>query len=216
MHPPFAWARLSLVCGRLFRRESGKRRIVSRDVGPSGRQGTGGGENVDSGRGSGPDRPVEPDEARAHGNDPDAVEVHNGGTGGSEGDGPRRVGEVREDRGEAGAQGRTEGREPLRNSDAGANRATSDAGRDAATGPGSAAQEGWNIPSRVLPPIGSQDLPEPIPTRQLLGASVVILATALGSGEFIIWPYITTQIGIAFLWLAAVGVLMAGGLHPDS
>jgi len=81
---------------------------------------------VDSGRGSGPDRPVEPDEARAHGNDPDAVEIRNGGTGGSEGDGPRRVGEVREDREGAGAQ---------------------DAGREAATGPGSAAQEGWNIPS---------------------------------------------------------------------
>ncbi|MBA2616936.1 MAG: Nramp family divalent metal transporter [Rubrobacter sp.] len=40
---------------------------------------------------------------------------------------------------------------------------------------------------------------------KLLGASVVILATATGSGEFIIWPYITTQIGIAFLWLAIVG-----------
>src|SRR3712207_9472571 len=32
-----------------------------------------------------------------------------------------------------------------------------------------------------------------------------ILATALGSGEFLIWPWITTQIGIAFLWLAVVG-----------
>jgi Mn2+/Fe2+ NRAMP family transporter len=163
---------------------------------------------VDSGRGSGPDRPVEPDEARAHGNDPDAVEVHNGGSGGSEGDGPRRVGEVRGDQEGAGEQGRTEGDEHLRDSDAGVNRATSDAGRDAATGPGSAAQEGWNIPSRVLPPIGSQDLPEPIPTRQLLGASVVILATALGSGEFLVWPFITTQIGIAFLWLAIIGFFM--------
>jgi hypothetical protein len=160
---------------------------------------------VDSGRGSGPDRPVEPDEARAHGNDPDAVEIRDGGTGGSEGDGPRRVGGARGDQEGAGAQGRTEGDEHLRDSDAGTNRATSDAGRDAATGPGSAAQEGWNIPSRVLPPIGSQDLPEPVPLRKLVGASVVILATALGSGEFIIWPYITTQIGIAFLWLALVG-----------
>src|SRR4028119_1772185 len=82
-------------------------------------------DTVDSGRGSGPDRPVEPDEARAHGNDPDAVEIRNGGTGGSEGDGPRRVGEVREDREGAGAQ---------------------DAGREAATGPGSAAQEGGKQP----------------------------------------------------------------------
>ncbi|MDQ3363023.1 MAG: Nramp family divalent metal transporter, partial [Actinomycetota bacterium] len=67
------------------------------------------------------------------------------------------------------------------------------------------AQEGWNIPSRGLPAIGSRDLPEPIPMRKLLGASVVILATATGSGEFVIWPYITTQIGISFLWLGIVG-----------
>ena len=70
------------------------------------------------------------------------------------------------------------------------------------------AQEGWNIPSGVLPAIESADLPEPVPLGKLFGASVVILATALGSGEFIIWPYITTQIGIAFLWLAAVGFFM--------
>ncbi|CAA9512463.1 MAG: hypothetical protein AVDCRST_MAG12-3298 [uncultured Rubrobacteraceae bacterium] len=170
---------------------------------------------MDTGRGSGPDRPVEPDEARAHGNDPDAVEVRNGGTGGSEGDGPRRVGEVREDREGTGAQGRTEGDEHLRDSDAGANRATSDAGRDAEAAGGADAQAGWNVPSRVLPPIGSRDLPEPIPTRQLLGASVVILATALGSGEFIIWPYITTQIGIAFLWLAAFGFFMQFVLNME-
>jgi hypothetical protein len=154
---------------------------------------------VDRGRGSDPNRPVEPDEARAHGNDPDAVEIHNGGTD----DGPRRVGEVRDER--EGAQGRTEGDEHLTDRDAETNRATSEAGRDAGGVAAASAQEGWNIPSGVLPPIGSRDLPEPVPLGKLFGASVVILATALGSGEFIIWPYITTQIGIAFLWLALVG-----------
>src|ERR671910_3310818 len=93
----------------------------------------------------------------------------------------------------------------LTDPDAGTNRATSDAGSGTATATAAAAQEGWNVPSRVLPPIGSRDLPEPIPVGKLLGASVVILATALGSGEFLIWPWITTQIGIAFLWVAAVG-----------
>ena len=110
------------------------------------------------GRDADADRPVEPDEARVHGNDPDAVE--------------------------------------------------SDAGREAGGVAAADAQEGWNVPSRVLPPIGSQDLPEPIPLGKIIGASVVILATALGSGELIIWPYITTQIGIAFLWLAVVGFFM--------
>jgi Mn2+/Fe2+ NRAMP family transporter len=163
------------------------------------------------------DRPVEPDEARAHGNDPDAVEIRDGGSGerGSAEDGPRRVGDVGGGQEGTSTEGRTEGDEHLRDSDAGTNRATSDAGGDTAAVADARAQEGWNIPSRVLPAIGSQDLPEPIPVRKLLGASVVILATALGSGELIIWPYITTQIGIAFLWLAAVGFFMQFVLNTE-
>ena len=112
-------------------------------------------------------------------------------------DGPRRVGDVSEEREAERTQGRTEGE--------GSNQATSGSGVATGEGTGSDVQAGWNIPSRVLPPIGSRDLPEPVPIGKLFGASVVILATALGSGEFIIWPYITTQIGIAFLWLALVG-----------
>ena len=139
------------------------------------------------GRGSDAARPVEPDEARARGGDPDAAETPNGGERVPHEGGPRRVGEEREG---AGRQGRNEG-----------------AGADA--------QEGWNIPSGVLPAIGSRDLPEPVPLGKLVGASVVILATALGSGEFIIWPYITTQLGIAFLWLAAVGFFMQFVLNME-
>ena len=95
-----------------------------------------------------------------------------------------------------------------RDRDVGAERPVGSEGRRSGSDPGAAAQEGWSIPSRVLPAIGSQDLPEPVPLNKLVGASVVILATALGSGEFLIWPWITTQIGIAFLWLAAVGFFM--------
>ena len=162
-----------------------------------------------SGRERDPDRPVEPDEARAQGNDPDAVRSSGDGPdGGTQADerAPRRVGDVREEREGTSAGDRTdpEGHH-LTDPDAGTNRATTDAGRDTAQGPAGDPQEGWNVPTRTLPPIGSQDLPEPIPVRKLLGASVVILATALGSGEFLIWPWITTQIGIAFLWLALVG-----------
>ncbi|MDQ3375369.1 MAG: Nramp family divalent metal transporter [Actinomycetota bacterium] len=136
---------------------------------------------MDRGRGSDADRPVDPE------------------------DGPRRVGDIREEKEGTSAEGRTEGDEHLRDSDAATNRATSDAGRDTGGVAAADPQAGWNIPSGVLPPIGSQDLPEPLPLSKLLGASVVILATATGSGEFIIWPYITTQIGIAFLWLAIIG-----------
>lgn len=39
-----------------------------------------------------------------------------------------------------------------------------------------------------------------------MGASVILLATALGSGELIIWPYITSRAGVGLLWLAFVGI----------
>ncbi len=170
------------------------------------------------GRDTGSDRPLEPDEARAQGNDPDAVRMSGDGP-----DGGTRAGEGAQ-RGVGDVGGEREGTDTnrtdpeghhLTDPDAATNRATSDAGRDTAHGPAGDQQEGWNIPSKVLPAIGSRDLPEPIPVRKLLGASVVILATALGSGEFIIWPYITTQIGIAFLWLAAFGFFMQYVLNME-
>src|SRR5918999_1697506 len=61
------------------------------------------------------------------------------------------------------------------------------------------------LPSKNLPGVEYRDLPEPVPLRKIVGASVIILATALGSGELIIWPYITTQVGIGMLWFAAIG-----------
>ncbi len=56
-----------------------------------------------------------------------------------------------------------------------------------------------NIPSENLPPVEYWDLPEPKKLRQIVGTSVIILATAIGSGEFVLWPYITSQIGFVFM-----------------
>ncbi len=64
------------------------------------------------------------------------------------------------------------------------------------------------IPSNNLPPLPYEDLPEPVPLRKIVGASVIILATAVGSGEFVLWPYITSQIGFVFMWGAIVGFLI--------
>lgn len=133
---------------------------------------------------------MEPGEARAHGNDPDAVRMDGGdsGTGTQPGESaPRRVGDIREEREGTDTEGRTD----------------------------QAAQEGWNIPSGVLPPIGSRDLPEPLPLGKIMGASVVILATALGSGELIFWPFITTRVGVGLLWLAAVGFALQYFLNME-
>jgi hypothetical protein len=62
------------------------------------------------------------------------------------------------------------------------------------------------LPSKYLPQAKYRDLPEPRGLRNYMGASVIILATALGSGELILWPYITTQVGIALVWLCVVGI----------
>jgi hypothetical protein len=56
------------------------------------------------------------------------------------------------------------------------------------------------LPSNsVLPQVKYRDLPDPQSLRNYLGASVIILATALGSGELILWPYITTQVGLGLV-----------------
>lgn len=64
------------------------------------------------------------------------------------------------------------------------------------------------IPRGKLPPLEYRDLPEPKRLAQIVGASVIILATAIGSGEFVLWPYITSQVGLVFMWGAVVGFLI--------
>lgn len=71
------------------------------------------------------------------------------------------------------------------------------------------------LPTKYLPGVEYRDLPEPQSLRKYLGASVLILATALGSGELIIWPYITTQVGLGLLWLAFVGFSMQYFLNME-
>ncbi len=70
-----------------------------------------------------------------------------------------------------------------------------------------ASADGWNEPTKNLPPLAVRELPEPLPLSKIIGASVILLATALGSGELLIWPYITTQAGVGLLWLATLGFL---------
>src|SRR5215211_1871777 len=78
-----------------------------------------------------------------------------------------------------------------------------------------AAGDGWNIPSKYLPEPEYRELPDPQPLRAYVGASVILLATALGSGELIIWPYITARAGVGLLWLAVVGVTMQWFLNME-
>lgn len=64
---------------------------------------------------------------------------------------------------------------------------------------------GFSLPTKRIPAPEVRDLPDPARLRKISGASVIILATAIGSGEYVLWPYITSQIGFAFMWAAIVG-----------
>ena len=63
------------------------------------------------------------------------------------------------------------------------------------------------LPSKALPQVPYADLPEPLALKNVLGPSVLLLAGAIGSGEFVLWPYITSQVGLAVVWLVIIGVL---------
>lgn len=63
------------------------------------------------------------------------------------------------------------------------------------------------ISSRFLPPVQYAAMPEPKPLKKILGPSVLLLAGSIGSGEFVLWPYISTQTGMVLVWLAIIGIL---------
>jgi len=63
------------------------------------------------------------------------------------------------------------------------------------------------IPSKHVASVTYADLPEPLPLKKVLGPSVLLLAGAIGSGEFVLWPYITSQVGLTLVWLTLLGVL---------
>ena len=62
------------------------------------------------------------------------------------------------------------------------------------------------IPCDQLPAARYRDLPEAPPWRKLFGPSVLLLGLSLGSGEFVLWPYITYQFGFVAFWACMVGV----------
>jgi hypothetical protein len=62
------------------------------------------------------------------------------------------------------------------------------------------------IPSKNLPAISYRDMPNPLPLAAIVGPSVILLATSIGSGEYVLWPFITSQVGLTAMWMAVVGV----------
>ncbi|TDD39840.1 hypothetical protein E1286_34875 [Nonomuraea terrae] len=72
------------------------------------------------------------------------------------------------------------------------------------------------VPARVLPPVEIRDLPEPPrSTWRFIGPGLVGAGVGLASGEFILWPYIASQVGLVFIWGAAIGIITQWFLNME-
>lgn len=53
-----------------------------------------------------------------------------------------------------------------------------------------------------------QEMPPTPKFRQLLGPSFILLGLGLGSGEIILWPYLTSNFGMGIIWGAILGITL--------
>ena len=63
------------------------------------------------------------------------------------------------------------------------------------------------IPEAQIGPVEQRDLPEAPPLRRIIGPSVILVGVGIASGEYILFPYIASQVGLVFLWAGIVGLL---------
>jgi hypothetical protein len=63
------------------------------------------------------------------------------------------------------------------------------------------------IPAGTLPPLRWRELPAPIPMWKMIGPSVILAGLALGSGEYVLWPFITFKTQFVFLWACLLAVV---------
>ncbi len=64
------------------------------------------------------------------------------------------------------------------------------------------------FPTRYLPTPQVRDMPhEPRQRWRLIGPGIIAAGVGLASGEFILFPYIASQVGLVFVWAAFVGLI---------
>jgi hypothetical protein len=63
------------------------------------------------------------------------------------------------------------------------------------------------IPEAGIGPVMERELPASPPLRRIVGPSVILVGVGIASGEYILFPYIASQVGLVFLWAAFVGLL---------
>lgn len=57
-----------------------------------------------------------------------------------------------------------------------------------------------------LAPFENKDVPYALPLHKLIGPSFIILGVGLGSGELILWPYLSSNFGLGIIWAAVLGI----------
>src|SRR5918994_5090311 len=64
------------------------------------------------------------------------------------------------------------------------------------------------FPTKNLPRPVVRDMPAaPVNYRKLIGPGIIAAGVGLASGEFILFPFIASQVGLVFVWAAMVGLL---------
>lgn len=58
----------------------------------------------------------------------------------------------------------------------------------------------------MLAELKNNKFPHALPFRKLIGPSFIILGLGLGSGELILWPYLTSNYGMGIIWGAILGI----------
>jgi hypothetical protein len=71
------------------------------------------------------------------------------------------------------------------------------------------------VPNGNLPPMPFREMPEPLPLAKVLGPSVILAGLGVGSGEYIIWPYMASTVGLGFLWAAVLSVTVQYFLNME-
>ena len=64
------------------------------------------------------------------------------------------------------------------------------------------AEQGWKLPDLAPAPLP----PPPASAWNIVGPGIVAAGVGLASGEFILYPFIASQVGLSFLWAALVGL----------
>jgi len=63
------------------------------------------------------------------------------------------------------------------------------------------------FPTKHLAAPSVRDLPEaPANFRKVIGPGIIAAGVGMASGEFILYPYIASQVGLVFVWAAFVGL----------